>query len=350
MSIPSSSYSANGELARQIEIENRFFRRNRPSSRKHTSTQEKIRASMHEVRTGSGKNPIAVTDVPARIVVIAENCINHLCFGEKNSDSFGYIATSLFKKDSSIPRISKSLNPLTTSPKIYDTWFAPIEVVEFSHETDVHTVSYKNKVYPHKNHKGDHEVVGIGAYYAINDQLRKLTKENRDIEKNLARLLLDFPRKICKISAQQLENAIQQKPSETEVKFINNLCYLLFVKEIARRQAPADESHDLPWATGILRAIELVAHGHLQFSDVLKLDAKYGVSTGKDIGRKMDPVIEKFHRINKLYWEHFNPPSTQRSQNPEQLATSRTAHKALLSKYYGGASDTESEGYESPSM
>lgn len=303
---------------------------------------------MHDIRTGSGKNPIALTDVPARIVVIAENCTNHLCFAEKNSNPFGYIVSSPFNRNSSTPRTSRPRNPLIDPPKVYDTWFAPIETVEFSHETDVHIVSYKHKVYPHENHKGDHEIIGIGAYYAIHDQLKNLTKENSDIEKKLAQLLLDFSRAIHKITAQQLENVIQQKPSQSEVEFINNLCYLLFVKEIARRQAPANTIHDLPWATGILRALELVAHGHLQLSDVLKVDAQYGVSTGKDIGKKLDPVIEKFHRINELYRKHFNPLTTPRKQNPEQLATSRATHKALLSKYYGGASDTESEGYSSP--
>ncbi len=345
------------EVFRMRNVEKRFFRTGREGSWKHAEKLNQIHKGMVLIRTDlSGSDPIELGNTSARVVVIAETCVSQTCFPKGFSNQHGYFNRSPFRAGHE------------TSYNGWPVYLTQIETVILASPSEQRAeVRYVQKVAPHKNHKGDCLVDfthngnagfirnGGGSYRDLWQEILGLTGGDTGKERALASLLLRFAKNCSPITREDLGRALGLEESlvlPEKVAFMNTLGYLLFVKEIARRQDPDnEETHHAPWAISLIRALRLVEAGHVRLQQVLSADAAYGAFTGANVGVNMGVAIRKIKNVNKLYRERFpETPATLSSQDPKKKATARFVLKQELIDVYGGASDTDSSGYESSGL
>lgn len=333
-------YDSELDEQRERRVEDRFFRSN---IERYQQAIDPIFRAMKEVRQGKEKKSLPVPPCcPSRLVVISEARANEECFLGITPNMYGY-----YNANSPYHRDHNSSKPEDKYPH----WLAPEEkVVIASREQDKeHEVSYRQETHPHVNHKGNFFMNKIGDYKGIQQSLSALTNNDVEIEKKLAGLLLQFPKQIYKITASDLSPIISRKIGDADVEFINNLCYLLFVKEVSRRKAPRDvKEHGYPWAIMIVKALKLVEIGAIRLSEVVGPDAPYGIFTGSSIGKKPESVKEKMKRINRKYLDTFSEaPMTAQRKNPSKTALARDFYRQMLQDTYGAGFDSDAAAYES---
>ncbi len=207
-----------------------------------------------------------------------------------------------------------------------------------------------------------------------------LTEGNPEKEKGISSLLLKYVQEYEKcfrpITFSELQK-LEISPAPENVQFMNDLYYLLFVKEIARRRNPENPHVDLPIAISLIRALKLVGeeifielsdshtlyansliqtldsvgkrfdkqmnilHISVRLNDVLSQNAPLGVFTEPSLARGDDVsrARRKIDLINLLYARHFQT-------NAQDAVPAGRALMNELKEVFGGASDTDEDTYD----
>lgn len=222
-------------------------------------------------------------------------------------------------------------------------------------------VSYYQNPGSYPNHLGNYFIdiacTVTGNYTEILNFLCAFTKSrnepNKPNEQALARLMLRYAKYGTPVTADDIKK-FDVTYEDNWFHSLNQIFYHVFVKEVARRMAAAEDKYDLPVSLVQARAVRLIAEGHLSLIDVFSLNAPYGVVTGENVYKDHDNVIIKMNRINRLYVEKILKPKLS-AHSPAFLA----AHPARevissckmlrqeLQETYGGENDTDGEGYSS---
>ncbi|MBU6383719.1 MAG: hypothetical protein KGQ49_00545 [Verrucomicrobia bacterium] len=322
-----TGYSSDSEWNYQKEVERTFFdpsdkrphyttKASRPRTRHwdetHAANVSRIAQAFESIRGSNDKKErtIDCNGVPARNMVLAEARV---------IQSF----TSSGRYYCKTPYVGDPTRPSHTRE----------EAVRFGQQQ----FRSCQEVQPHRNHKGNYYTPDLGRYGGIERQLSALTNKDREIQKRLAALMLTFPRSGSDITSTSLQEALGTTPSKEDVAFVNRLCYNIFIKEVARRQLPAEGTHHAPWATALIRALKLAAVGRIFLTDIFQQNAPYGPFTAERIGEKMTQgtsnVEMNIGQINQAY--------------RESLPTIVDARQELR-EIYGGASDSDDEVYPPP--
>jgi hypothetical protein len=222
------------------------------------------------------------------------------------------------------------------------------------------SVQYVQKASPHENHKGDCRVdfshsnsdlflkdQSIGSYGEISEKLLSLLKKDPQKEKNFATLLLSYGKNLHAISRKEIGETLALPKEEVYpllVQWVNDLSYLLFVKEIARRKKPEDSVRDLPFAVSLIRSLKLVEEGVIPLRDVLSSDAPFGsftgVNLGSDLGMKNAQL--KIRRINRLYASLIPTVDLkEKSKDSSKKASRQMRIKKELIQVFGTPSDQD---------
>jgi hypothetical protein len=339
-------------LTRQYQTEQRFFNPAR-TKKKQTSDMAK-QLQISRLKPEDAK-PIKVENTPMRRCITAERSTLQAAVTalevHKSANSNGYIPSIGWKSHTSSSYYGNSTQ-----------YFTAQEIIQID-ETEIR---YKQKVNPHVNHLGDYDMDNISNYDNILRILNDITGTTTDAinvenEKKLAQLMLDFASKGMPVTKKKLIDINNELNSEESVEELNNsvhslnrIFYHCFAKEIARWSHPRDQTHQLPLATAQARALKLIIAGHLTIREVFNQYAPYGVFTGKELGKFTDALRNKVIKINALYNKLILEPNNlsayirhfKQNPNSQILPTRHTLHQELLDTY-GGASDTDGEGYES---
>ncbi|MFI5343482.1 MAG: hypothetical protein ACHQUC_04600 [Chlamydiales bacterium] len=367
-------YCSDTEFSRQRETEQKFFRRRDNSSWKYEQYRAPMSDFMNKRRMGKIEQSTALLDpLPARMVVVAEKSVTEDVFNPKNPNPQGYFSPILKQQYKTDYYVRK---------KNFPSYWSPIEAVRLKTRdlSSFYSISYVQKANPHKNHKGDCRVDfkhdgssefisdhSVGSYGAIWETLNNLICQGQDqnpndddepqnlsadVHKNMASLFLKYGRELYAISKTELATALKIPPKkvyETDVQFINDLCYLLFIKEITRRQSPADSSeHNLPFATSLIRALKLVQIGAIPLETILSPDAPYGAFTGSNLGKdeEIAKTEKKIRNVNRLFHTRFKTHLSAPSlQNPLLKTTDPLSLRKELADVYGGATDSDNDEY-----
>lgn len=328
------------EFKRQIQTEKHFFSASRALSNKSRAKAYALQANRLTSDSKEVKM-ISVTNVPVRRMITAE-----LAVMQASLDLFGQ------------------------PQKAYDTdfgWFVTGKdpyspyLVEYGNKEKLKLgsteITYKQRTNPHYNHKGDYFMDNLGDYSKIGSVIDEITQGNKTKEKRLATFMLRYSKTGQAIALDELQS-LNADAKENDKDQINTILYHIFVKEPVRWMQPHDPTHEIPWATAQSRAVRLIEAGHLKMVDVFSQFAPYGVFTDKNIGKdeNIAKVKEKVRNITLLYQELILKPSVLRSakyvrffkdhNNGELLSTRGRLHNEL-EETYGGASDTDGEGYDS---
>lgn len=129
---------------------------------------------------------------------------------------------------------------------------------------------------------------------------------------------------------------------EKLLNFLNDLYYLLFIKEISRRLYPSNETMNLPYSLSLIRALKLVGktveNCRIDFKEILDPgdDGLLFFTQGSFL-RENNPEKpkKKIAELNRLYQIAF----------PEEKEVSEKAMGRTLCRYFGGGSDTDEDGY-----
>lgn len=170
-------------------------------------------------------------------------------------------------------------------------------------------------------------------------------------EKALASLLLRYAlptRRFYPITKDVLEKrGINSSPEN--IQFLNDLFGLLFIKEISRRLNPQNKSVDLPYAISLIRGLKLIGKTfklknggsrQLTFGHLFHKENGRLFFTKPSLLQKNDPGPSKevITELNKMY-EFTFPQEAQESRKPKAMMSE-------LSRYFGGASDTDEDSYD----
>ncbi len=336
------------ELKRQTQTEKHFFsphRTNKPQPRELALSLQKNRITdkKEDIQT------LTLDQTPARRLITAEisTIEASLKIYGRSEDEYG--TDFGWHVDNSEQK--------TGSYKNYEIKHGNTEKVKL----DNTEIRYRQRVNPHYDHLGDYYMYDLGDYSKIISVINSMTGTNDETvavenEKKLAKYMLEFSQYGRPINLANNLKEINPDATEDDIKKIDRIFYHCFVKEPARWMLPKTSSHELPFATAQIRAIKLIAHGHLSMKEVFDQHALYGVFTGKEIGKKIEEVREKIKRINHLYTEVFLKISQKyfhkhieffKSHENGQLVTTRKELHRELKEAYGGDSDTDEEGYDS---
>jgi len=340
------------EFQRQITTERRFFSPHRTGSLLTRDMAVKLQTNRCAEKLEEVK-AINVSGVPARRAITAERSTN-----EASLRLFGH-ATSWYgtQLGSRVVR-TESKRGYSSSQSNYGN----LEEVILGSTT----VRYEHRTDPAFNHRGDFYKHQLGAYSQIITVLDRITgyiktddKEMVQVEKEkaLAKLMLEYSRTGKAITSGDLELVdMHTEVSAEDIHSLNRILYHCLVKEIARWQLPKDrETHELPWATAQIRAVKLIAMGHLTMREVFAQDAPYGVFTGTNIDENIDQVKEKMKAITRLYIEAYLKQKGEgldkhvaffKTHKKGELVTTRLQLRTDLGEY-GANSDTDGEGYDS---
>lgn len=351
--LPFDGYDSDLEIRRQTLVEKGFF----DFRSKKISKMEEIGEISQEIflfrTTTSGQKPFDFTGKSARVVIASELQANLLRIAENPHQR---------KRTRAGIYLEGFLHPHFQDRKGYG--WSQKETVELK-ATDPSSplsiaIHYVQKASPHENHKGDCRVDfsdgrsdlflkdhSIGSYGDISTKLQALLKQDLQKEKNFATLLLSYGKSLHAVSRKEIADTLicpKEKISPSLVQWVNNLCYLLFVKEIARRKNPEDPVKDLPFATSLTRSLKLVEQGIIPLKEVLASDAPFGSFTGINLGSDigMYKAQCKIRRINRIYASLI--PASDLKEKPNDLtkkASRQTRIKKELVQIFGSSSDQE---------
>lgn len=222
--------------------------------------------------------------------------------------------------------------------------------------------SYQQRTNPHYNHRGDFIGLDLEHYgdensptsiYGFLNKLLCAEDESRreNNERKLAHYMLKFARHGEQLHLRQLKK-INSKATSNDVTQMNKLFYHVFVKEVARWSFPLQNQTQAPFALANLRAVKLIADGHLKITDVFKQNAPFGVFAGKKIKENFSTLIEKIKKINILYCEKYiqpNPKRHDKRESGEQIyyLSKRSELHSELQEFCGGENDSDGDGYDS---
>lgn len=338
-----TEYAEAKEFQRQVQTEKHFFSSHRT---KEEQTQGKALALQANRLATEEKEikDVSVDGIPVRRMITAENSTitaSLEVFGRKGSDYSTEYGWHVAKVE---------------EYKGYEIKRGHWEKVKMG-DSDV---VYRQRTNPHRNHVGDYFMKDLGEYKDIISTLNSITGTNAegvqvDNEKKLATCMLKYTQKGTVLTLARLRQ-IKAEATEQDVIDLNRIFYHCFVKEIVRWMQPRDENHELPFPTAQRRAVKLIEMGHLSINDVFSQYAPYGVFTGKNIGENIEVVRNKIRRINRLYVEAALKPEPGHFKKHMRffkdhengvLVTTRQQLHLELREGYGGASDTDGEGYDS---
>lgn len=317
------------EVDRQYYVQRQFFN----PSRTRKSETESIAKQLQSTRLGSDETIPSVGEVPTRRIITAERSTI-----EASKDILG-----LGKKF-----LGRNQLGWIDQKKEY---------VKLNESTSIEYFQNPGK---HPNHLGNFFITIPGMnsadYAEIFPFLQKITQStlktpHSSNEKKLASHMLRYSKSGTFLSMEELEE-MNTDVTEQDLKALNTIFYHIFVKEIARRMPCDNDKFDFPSAIITGRAIQLLKAGELTIKDVFSPDAPYGVVTGELLFKNHEKVILKIKRVNRLYNQVFYQSASKLSryftQYPKaEVIASRKQLRKELQETYGGASDTDGDGYSS---
>ena len=337
-------------IQRQVQTENRFFNPRRANNKQTFKFAVKLegrrlkKASLAPVKFSVSD----FTAVPARGLITAERSTVEISIKIRSHSLRDWYQHKIGWKHNP--------NPVPSIPgKRADADYAYCETIDFFGSK----IQYAQRVNSHCNHLGDYYMYSLGNhgnYADIMSILNGITGTTEDQvevqhEQAVAGLMLKFSHNGKPVTPVDLA-AVKPQATKTDVDNLNRIFYHCFAKEIARWMLPTDKSHNLPLATAQARALQLIIKGHLSLDQVFGRLSDYGVFTGKNVGSDLDNLLAKIVRINNLYEIHvlttFPAYQTFKAQHPNgKVLSSRKGLRSELQATFGGASDTDGEGYES---
>lgn len=347
------------EVERQIQSEKRFFA---PSRNRNPKVQElahtflQIRQYTY-VLQGEGPlpKPLELTGIPTRRIIAAEIAAIEASLSVMGAPQ-GYNSMAFPWQIGSTSRYRNNRVTYTLQ-----------ESVMYG---DV-LISYKLRLDPHQNRLGDFYNIDLGKYKKIyDDTLWELVKTVDSVDKEKERIIASWMLRFAREGIVPQVEDVQQLQPMLSVDIANNhliqlirIFYHCFVKEPVSLMICQNKDSEAPLAICQLRAVKLVAEGHLSLSDVFNQDSTYGVFTGTEIkGPYIGKLREKVDRLNKLYMEKI---LLQKDDNQVQVTqykqsffgtnypheshpiSTRTEIHMELRQFFGGDSDSDGEGYDS---
>ncbi len=237
-------------------------------------------------------------------------------------------------------------------------------------------IQYKQRTDAKPQRPGDAKVLDITTYGQISNFINSICDNNTVKEKQLAQLMRKFAYEGQPISDEDVKlllavdssstssnedsndnESISFSPEQIHHKavFLNQVCYLAFIKEPSEWFESSDAKRGFEWLTVQARAMRLLCEGYLRMNDFFDKNAPYGVFTGIQLINSAKETQEKIMNIHRLYekWleRHEDAASMaffKKYNHPDsQVIATRQQHRKELQYLYGGESDTDGEGYDS---
>ncbi|MGD9107625.1 MAG: hypothetical protein PVI75_00440 [Gammaproteobacteria bacterium] len=179
---------------------------------------------------------------------------------------------------------------------------------------------------PMPGHLGNIFTRGVGRYGTnkladILSVINKLTGQNHEKEKKLAKLFLNYKKgKSDALSADSLRENGFLVPSTAcarrkLINAINKIAFLVCFQEVYRRKNQGYKKSsdglpvkilELPFGVAVSSALKLIADGHLRMREVFDSDSKYGVFTGQSIMNKnIKNTIQKFNQLFVFFFDVY---------------------------------------------
>ncbi len=331
-------YSSDTEISLQNATQ-RYFLRTRDSTWKYEKNRRDISNKMLWARASAQEQTIALTGLPARVLLSAENSLYPILFPNPPTGDYHTNHRLVPKKTSQDDRGNQ----------------AATEAIQINSKdgTAFTIMTYRQAATSlHVNHAGNYFFASLGTYAEICDQLSELkgrmqlpntageeqnpTNLMKEKDKKLATFLLGYGKNLYSLRKEVLQAALSLSEILPEdQRLIDTLCYNLFVKEITRRLNPRDAmTHDLPFASSLVRALKLVEAGHITLKDFLHPDGELATFTVPRVGINIGIAKRNIKRINQLYAQHF----PDEAKHPLRF-------KKELAKGFGGLSDSDDDGY-----
>lgn len=319
----STVVTANNEIEKMLQVENRYF----DFSRSQSNQTSQLKTSFFNNRYGTSKQTVSIKNVPARRLITADSAavFESITYsgGARNLTSEQAILTNL--------RWPYTVNAYGASYSWQNLSHGNTAIKYIHKPVPGHLGGFFMPIKPKEN-----------DYAAIIQIISLLTQNNPLSEYLLARCMIIFSNTGLPMPRSALRR-LGLGLDDGQYELLLKICYLTSVKEITRRmytglRSDGSEVRKLPFAMLHGRALMLVREGHLRMIQVFSQDSDYGIASGDNItSSNIGRTLQKARNINRMYHDKVEKISDHRW--PKQ-------YRKELQSMYGGEYDSDGEGYE----
>lgn len=335
------------EAFRRHKAESRFFDPGR--SKKRSEIIDLVKKIIdHRYQLKDPDECIDLTGKSARLVITAERLFQEKVIDLSNND----------KPELGIPSCSQSnYSESFMSFGPFEKYKVDGTEIEFKHRTEPHPSS--SGIPPSPQRLGAGYLKDIGSYNAIYNFFKKLTNQEKEKEKKLAGLMIEYAKSHKSITLDELRK-IYKDASADDTNCLNRCCFLIMEKEQVQWYSATylnrKELH-LGMSVAQARCLIMIREGFLSFEETFKNNVPFGVYSHTSILADVKKVEESCKKIEDLYKVYLQSNKhvedhmkfskkciTKKTNNLTCVLTREQAHEDLK-EVYGGGSDTSGEEY-----
>ncbi len=334
----------NRQVHRRHATESRFFN---PSRSRKKSEIVKLAENIIDYRFKTDDDvvePVVLKGKSARLLISAERLFQEAVIALSGDNSLQLGIPKVKEKKWAIRNDSCNRSGATG--------YGPVEY----YQVEGTTVQSEHRTSPKRQRVGDSFLPEHGAYTNdIYPFLAKLTSDETENEKRLANFMIRYAHTHQSITLEELKT-IYDSADENCVHKFNKICFLIMEKEQAQWHSVTSKDLQLGMSVAQARCLIMVEAGFISFKEAFKNNVLFGVYSNTGIIDNPSKVAGSCQHIEDLYMLYLQ---SKRSQDymkffkkhiekdvpaPVCVLTREQAHQDMQ-HVYGGASDTEDEGY-----